>query len=320
LPVALAGPFARTSPRQPATVNRQPGYRGRFSSGEALVSFDTTASRFLRPADVARLRRNQRRIHAHRLLIILRNTAVVAGLAVTAVWAYRHTQSDARFAVRSIEIDGATHTPRAALDLATQRYVGLNLFQIDIARVQADLGDLGWVRRIDIEKKLPDTLRIKITERQPVALLRSGERLLYVDEEGNGFAELSPAVGDDDLPVITDAYGPELARTVKMLRALRTRDAQLYSRVSEVWPIPPQGFALYDREIGAVVYANGDDVAEKWRSLYAVLRAENNPKIEYADLRFADRVIVKTTDAKADVSGLSRHAGPDGQGERYAQD
>ena len=257
------------------------------------MNFDTTASRFLRPPDVARLRRNQRRIQAQRLLLWLRNLTVVAVLVVGGVWAYRHTQSNERFAVQTIEFEGAVHTPRRALDLATQRYVGLNLFQIDIERVQRDLGGLGWVRRIDIEKKLPDTLRIKISERKPVALVRSGERLLYVDDEGVGFAELSPAVGDADLPLISDAVGAELVRSVTLLRDLRARDRELYSRVSEVWPIPPRGFALYDRQIGAVVYANDEDLVAKWRNLYAVLQAENNPKIEYADLRFADRVIVK---------------------------
>jgi cell division protein FtsQ len=262
------------------------------------MNFDTTASRFLRPPDVARLRRNQRRIQAQRLLILLRNTGLAAALVVGGVWAYRHTQSNARFAVRTIEVDGAVHTPRGALDVITQRYVGLNLFQIDIERVQTDLGGLGWVRRIDIEKKLPDTLRIKITERQPVALVRNGDRLLYVDEEGVPFAELSPRVGDADLPLISDASDTELVRTVALLRDLRARDRELYSRVSEVWPIPPRGFALYDRQLGAVVYANDEDVAAKWRNLYAVLRAENHPKIEYADLRFADRVIVKPLESK----------------------
>ncbi|HKR63552.1 MAG TPA: FtsQ-type POTRA domain-containing protein, partial [Thermoanaerobaculia bacterium] len=215
---------------------------------------------------------------------------------VVAIVAYRHTQSNARFAVRSIEVEGAVHTPRAAIDRVTQRYVGLNLFQIDIARVQRDLGGLGWVQRIDIEKELPDVLRIKITERTPVALVRNGERLLYTDQQGLGFAELSPAAGDDDLPIITGAEGAELARTVALLRELRNGDAELYARVSEVWPIPPRGFALYDRALGAVVYANAEDVAAKWRGLYSVLAAENHPKIEYADLRFANRLIVKTAE------------------------
>jgi cell division septal protein FtsQ len=128
--------------------------------------------------------------------------------------------------------------------------------------------------------------------------VRHGELLSYVDEHGAPFAELSPAVGDDDLPVITAAEGDELARTVALLRELRTNDRELYSRISEVWPIPPRGFALYDREIGAVVYANANDVVAKWRDLYALLSAENHPKIEYADLRFADRVIVKPLEAR----------------------
>lgn len=257
------------------------------------MNFDTTASRFLRPADVARLRRNQRRLNVQRLLVILRSIALLAAVLGGAIWIWQHTRSAPNFAVKHIQLDGVVHTPMAALTVATERYKGSNLFQIDIDRVQRDLGGLGWVNRIEIEKKVPDTLRIKITERVPVALSRSGDRLLYVDEKGVAFAELSPRVGNDDLPIITDAHGPELQRTIDLLRHLRAKDRELYSRISEVWPIAPRGFALYDRDLGAVVYANADDVSEKYRSLYAILQSESNPKIEYADLRFADRVIVK---------------------------
>lgn len=250
------------------------------------------ASRFLRPPDVARLRRNQRRVQLQRVFVFLRNIGLAATLIVIAVLVWRHVQSS-RFAVQTIEVQGAVHTPRAAIDAVAEQYVGLNLFQIDIARVQRDLGGLPWVRRIDIEKTLPDTLRIKIAERSPVALLRDGDRLLYVDTEGVGFAELSPAVGDDDLPLITEARGKELARSVTFLRTLRANDPQIYARISEIRPIPPRGFALFDRHLNAFVYANADDASAKWRSLYAVLQAENGQKIEYADLRFADRLVIK---------------------------
>jgi cell division protein FtsQ len=256
-------------------------------------SFDTTSPRFFRPADAGRLRRNQRKIQVQKILVVARNVVVVAALGVAALWAYRQTQSDVRFAVKRIEIEGAVHTPRAALDLVTQRYVGLNLFKIDIARVQHDLRGLAWVRRIDIEKRLPDTLRIKVAERQPVALVSTPERLLYIDDDGIAFAELSPAVGDDDLPVITGAFGGELQRTVAFIRDLKNKDPQVYSRISEVRPIAPRGFALFDREVGAFVYANADDLTAKWRGLYAVLEAEHHPHIEYADLRFADRIVLK---------------------------
>jgi cell division protein FtsQ len=259
------------------------------------MSSSYESARFLRPPDVGRIRRNQRRIHAQRILMIAFNVLVVAGVLLTALWMYRRTQSDARFAVKAIEVTGATHTPRAALDAITKQYAGLNLFRIDIDRVQHDLGGLPWVSRIAIEKKLPDTLRIIIVERTPVALLQSGGDLRYVDVQGVSFADLSPTVGDSDLPVITHASGSELVRSVRLVAELRAKDPQVFSRISEIRPIAPNGFAVFDRQLGAFIYANGDDLSAKWRSLYGIVEAEHlgHDDIEYADLRFNDRIIVK---------------------------
>ncbi|MGZ4779117.1 MAG: cell division protein FtsQ/DivIB [Thermoanaerobaculia bacterium] len=257
-------------------------------------AFDNT-DRFLRATDAGRIRRNQRQIAVERFLAILRNIVLFLLAIVGAVWLYFHTQSDARFAVRNIEISGALHTSRAALEALTRQYGGLNLFRLDIARVQRDFESMSWVRRINIEKKLPDTLRIHITERVPVALLRDHDRLLYVDVEGKAFADLDASVGDDDLPIITDASGAELTRAIALLESLRAADSGLYSRVAEIRPIAPRGFALFDRELQTLVYGNAEDVVEKWRDLYAIARAERlgAGSIEYADLRFADRLIVK---------------------------
>jgi len=268
------------------------------------AGFETT-QRFLRPLDAGRVRRNQRRIQAQRILTVASKVVAVIILVISGLWIWQHTQSDSRFAVKEIEITGVKHTPRAALASVTSAYTGTNLFKIDIARVQKDLRGLAWVSRIDIEKKLPGTLRINVTERVPVALVRSGNRIQYVDEHGVTFAELSPEVGDDDLPLIlvdsverqapSPVEAAELARTVAFVGALRASDPLLYSRISEVHPIAPRGFALFDRELGASVYVNAEDVSPKWRSLYSIAKAENLKRgsIEYADLRFNDRIVLK---------------------------
>lgn len=265
------------------------------------AGYDSTSPRFFRPADVARIRRNQRRIQVQRLVSVCGRLGIVAGLVVGSVLVYSHTRGDARFAVKTIEITGTVHTPRADIDAITRQYIGVNLFKIDIGRLRHDLRGLGWVKRIEAEKKLPDTLRIRIVERTPEALVASGGRLTYVDEDGVPFADLSPSVGDGDLPLITDASGTELQRSVTLLRDLRARDPQVYSRISEVRPVAPNGFALFDRELGAFVYADDSDLSAKWRDLYAVARAEHLHvnDIEYADLRFAGRIVVKPVHAPA---------------------
>ncbi|HSP15937.1 MAG TPA: FtsQ-type POTRA domain-containing protein [Thermoanaerobaculia bacterium] len=257
--------------------------------------FDSTAPRFFRPSDVARIQRNQRRINTQRAVRLGRNGVLALALVALGIWAYQRVQSDARFAVRTIEVGGVVHTSRAELDAVTSAYAGKNLFKIDIARVQAAMRSLPWVSRVEVEKKLPDTLRIRIVERNPEALVRIGNELRYADETGVPFAPLSPAAGDPDLPLIVAGDRADLQRCTELVRDLRRRDPLLYSRISEVRPMPPHAFALFDRDLGAVVYTDARDLSEKWRTLYAIAQSERfgRAAIEYADLRFADRIVLK---------------------------
>ena len=61
-----------------------------------------STQRFFRPPDAGRVRRNYRRVQVQRLFAIVRNILIVAGIALGALAAYRHTQSGAQFAVRTI--------------------------------------------------------------------------------------------------------------------------------------------------------------------------------------------------------------------------
>ena len=271
-------------------------------------TFETT-QRFFRPPDASRLRRNQHRIQIQRVLVIMRNVVFVAAIAVAALWIFRQTQSAPQFAVKTIEIAGAVHTPREAIDKITARYVGLNLFKIDIGLVQHDFASLAWIQRITIEKKIPDTLRINIAERTPVAIMLGRDGSLdYVDGNGVILSELSPTIGDDDWPLIADAQGDELARAVQFIGAIRHSDPMLYSRLAVVSPIAPRGFAVFDRELSTTVYVNDDDAAAKWRNLYAIVHGEKYAKadIEYADLRFADRVVIKPKHPIANTAAAPR--------------
>lgn len=257
--------------------------------------FESSHPRFLRPIDVARIRRNQNRIHVQRVLRLATNALAAGALLALALWLYQRTHSDARFAVRAVQVVGAVHTSRAEVNELAARYVGSNLFRIDIEDVQGDLSRLPWVGRIEIEKRLPDTLRIRIVERTPVALAQVDSEFRYVDENGVPFAPLDVGVGNPDLPLIAAKDPADLARAVAFIRHLRSRDPELYARISEVRPIAPHGFAFFDRDLRTFIYANPHDLSRKWRQLYALADAEQlrPTRMEYADLRFADRIVIK---------------------------
>jgi cell division septal protein FtsQ len=257
--------------------------------------FDSTAPKFFRPNDVGSIQRNQRRINVQRAARVGRNVALAAAVSALVLWGYHRALSSTRFAVKTIEVSGATHTSREALEAVTSAYAGVNLFKIDISRVQSDVHALPWVSRVEIEKKLPDTLRIRVVERTPWALVESGTGLRYADENGVPFAPLTPSVGDPDLPIVVATDAADVQRCVQLVRDLHQRDPLLYSRISEVRPVAPHGFALFDRDLGAVIYADQETLSAKWRTLYGIANAERfgRAEIEYADLRFADRIVLK---------------------------
>jgi hypothetical protein len=256
--------------------------------------FEST-DRFLRPTDVDRVRRNYRSIQVRQLIVVLRNAVLSVAVLVALAMLYRRTQSDGRFAVRHLEISGTQHTTAADVEAVRQRYLGTNLFHLDIAGLRRDVSSLQWVSRVEIEKKLPDTLRVRIVERIPIALVQASDAIRYVDDRGVAFASLSPAAGDSDLPLISSAQPGDLPRCVAILRTLRSQDPDLYTRISEVHPLPPGGFAFFDRELHAFVYANEEDLSSKWRDLRSIARAEHLERgdIAYADLRFNGQVVIK---------------------------
>lgn len=259
-----------------------------------MTSFETS-DRFLRPDDLRLVRRNRRQLQFERLLAFAGRMLAVALLVVFAWWVFDRTQQDGRFAVRSVELGGARHSSAQDLERVTRAYIGQNLFQLDIARVEGDLRKFPWVERVAIEKKLPSTLKITLMERQPVALATAEGVPRYVDQRGVAFADLSPAVGNPDLPLIAGAPPHRVAECVRLLLALKKSEPALYSRISEISPAGETTFRIFDRDLKTFVYLDGPGAANKWRTLYAIAGPEGyrSRSVEYADLRFANRIIVK---------------------------
>lgn len=254
-----------------------------------------TGHRFLRPNDLGRTRRNHRQLQAQRLLMVGANALLVGLLAVGSFWLFHRTQQDSRFAIKSVEISGAPHTPAAIMSRVAATYRGRNLFRLDIATVQQDFLTLPWVETIRIEKRLPDTLVIHVVEKVPAALVVTGGTLRYVDAKGRIFADLSPATGNAELPLISDTRSESVMRCVEFLEAIRASDPLLYTRISEIASLEAGGFRLFDRSLASYVFIDDLNSFEKWRSLYRVAAVEgfSAGEIEYADLRFDDRIVVK---------------------------
>src|SRR5438874_12443642 len=107
---------------------------------------------------------------------------------------YRAAASASMFQVRGIDVIGASRTAADEIEGLTRRAVArTGVWRADLSALSVELGRLPGVRRAIVSRVLPDRLRVRITERVPLAVLRSSSgHLIWVDEEGVMLGETKP--------------------------------------------------------------------------------------------------------------------------------
>src|ERR1044072_5007453 len=77
------------------------------------------------------------------------------------------------------------------------RLSNAGVWQADLEVIAKELKELPWVRNAVVTRVLPDGLRVRVTERGPRVISRTGDRrLVWLDDGGVVLGAASP--GDED--------------------------------------------------------------------------------------------------------------------------
>lgn len=163
--------------------------------------------------------RDQGRRRRRRLLAVVAVLVVVGG-------AWAATQSPL-MAVRQVAVVGAPQSGAPAVRQAAGIAVGRPVVSVDEAAAAARVEALPWVESAVVTSKLPHDVRIRVTERRPVAVAGEGSTAVLVDRTGQA---LGPAA-DADLPVVLAESVPQPGGRL----APNSREA-----VAVVAALPPQ--------------------------------------------------------------------------------
>ncbi|MFC0409200.1 cell division protein FtsQ/DivIB [Roseomonas elaeocarpi] len=105
--------------------------------------------------------------------------------------------AEAGLRIRDIQIDGAENAPRAMIRQALGVKVGDPTLSFSPEEARERLQNLAWVESAEVERHLPGTVVVRVTERRPFAIWQNQGRFSVVDREGR-------VVATDRL----DAFGP----------------------------------------------------------------------------------------------------------------
>jgi cell division protein FtsQ len=94
------------------------------------------------------------------------------------------------FAVRAIEVDGASPAVAAQVRSQLRGYLGRSLVKVDGASVEQKVDGLPAVRASVVDRAFPHALRIRVVPELPVAVLRRGADAWLVSARGRVIAAI----------------------------------------------------------------------------------------------------------------------------------
>ncbi len=258
-----------------------------------------------------------RRLLATRVGRGLLGLLLLAGLASAgyAAWAVANfLRHDPHFRIdssASIQAMGNTELSRAELLKVFGSDIGRNVFFVPLAKREAALEGEPWVKHATVMRLLPDTLRVTLVERIPVAFVRLGRQIGLVDGEGIllPMAPATLAARHYSFPVVVglDPNAPAEARAKRMrlygsfVTALDAGGGHVSSQLSEVdvsdledvrAVVPAQGSDL-------LLHFGNSDFLERYRSYLEHLPEwrQQYPNLSAVDLRYDRQVVLKMADA-----------------------
>jgi cell division protein FtsQ len=204
---------------------------------------------------------------------------MVAGLAVLA---WRQGAQGDLLRIREVRFAGLSRASAQDLLELSPVQRGDHLLLCDTALVEAALRRHPWIRSVEVRRRLPPALEVRVVERRPVAIVELGG-LYLVDSTGEVFKRALPGDGLD-LPVVTgigrDAWvdrraevEPLLHGALALLDHWAERGLDRHAPVSELHIDADYGTTLWAGPEGIEVRLGQGGLPEKLTRLEQVLAA-----------------------------------------------
>jgi cell division protein FtsQ len=145
-----------------------------------------------------------RRAEGHRRLRVLFAAGVVAVLVAGGIGVL-HTPW---LAVRHVRATATPHLPAAEITQLSGLSAHPPMINVDSAAIRRRLLAQPWVQTATVTRSWPDTVRLAVTERRPVAVVGQGAGAVLVDGTGRVLGAAPGAAGLPQLAGVTGAPAP----------------------------------------------------------------------------------------------------------------
>jgi cell division protein FtsQ len=192
--------------------------------------------------------------------------------------------------VREIDVEGRETTDAATIMAALAADRGTPILAVSPSRAKQQLESLPWVRSATIERRLPGTLIVRLSERHPLAVWQHDGKLELIDRQGEVIA-VKDLGRFAKLPTVV---GERAAGHAAALLEMLGREPELAARISAAVRVDNRRWNVrIDDAIDVLLPA--EDAAGAWARLAVLERQSNLLKrdVRTVDMRLPDRLVLR---------------------------
>lgn len=249
------------------------------------------------------------RLRLRRLGVLLLPVLAAAGAAFLAIesgWAAERIRigldralslsARAGFAVGKVVDINRQRTSPADIRNAVGAVIGAPILAVDIHAIRSRVEALPWVQQAVVERRLPDTLVVRLVEREVLAVWDRGEDFVTIDRDGKPIAGIDPR-GYAHLPVVR---GAEAAANAPAILAILENEPDIAWRVTGLSYVSGRRWNVHlDWRIEIKLPEESPGAA--WARLAQTDRERRllEGDIAHIDMRFDDRMVLRMAGNRA---------------------
>jgi cell division protein FtsQ len=173
-----------------------------YLPADALAEDEPKYLRRQKPVEIRKRKFNRKAWPLYRRILVAGLAALCLGFAVYEAATYLlYSPSVLLKSAEQIEVRGGRYVTAESISEKFSADMGRSVVRVPLTERREDIESLAWVEDAHVQRVMPNRILVEVTERTPVAFLRTGNDLSLVDSHGVILDR--PAEGQFHFPVVS---------------------------------------------------------------------------------------------------------------------